>query len=194
LCSTESLTDPQIEAAFINAATKRGVKVQLLAPQCDENPKPALNIAAMQDINQKVQAVCPGMVIAKVMPGLGAGGAGTAATPYIHAKMCLANYPPAPGGPAADAAFVGSVNLSTDSTASARELGVVFRNKGAEAQIQKAFAGVWKQAIAPVASSACPAPPPPPEPAAKPSFPACSTTSTENAPSPADFSGIGDSP
>jgi cardiolipin synthase len=145
LCSTESVTDARVEQAFLDAA-KRGVSVKFLAPQCDENVNPLLNLDPMKRLNSEA-----GSNIAFVMPGTG-----TANVPYIHSKMCLANYDPRTGK--GGVAYVGSVNLSTNSMQRARELGIVFQNDAANKQLYKYFTQDLRKALNPAAPNFCPPP------------------------------------
>ena len=137
-CTTESLTDPKIMQAF-ECAKSRGVDVQVITPQFDEAPPPCMNWDHETAMN-----TAAGSEISRLMPGRGTANSGsTPGIPYIHQKMCLSDYNTDTGG----TAYVGSVNLSNNSTQHARELGIIFQNKAAGAQMNQIFSQDWGQSI-----------------------------------------------
>ncbi len=129
LVTVENLGDPQIEDALV-AAARRGAKVRAIVPLCDKNPNQLYNLPAAQHL------AAAGIDI-RMMPA-----PETAEQPYMHSKMILAD-----GG----AAYVGSVNFSVNSTTKARELGVIFTNAAAAAQIRSLFEADWTHAVPPPA-------------------------------------------
>jgi|GEM_PF-2666703 len=144
-CSTESLTDTDVRDALV-AASQCNVDVRFLAPQCDENPCPLLNLPAIFKMNTDAKKV-----IARVMPGTG-----SPQTPYIHSKMCVVNFDAKTG--TGGTVFVGSENSSANSLEHAREEGIVVRNDLASKTIVKFFNSDWKQAVLPTDPNNCPQP------------------------------------
>ncbi len=129
--STENLGDKAIDRALANAAN-RGVKVRILAPLCDLNPNPLLNVPVVRELDDE-------HVDARLMPA-----PATRELPYIHAKMMIVD---------GARAYVGSINFSENSTRHARELGILFDDKNAIAQIGGAFESDWSKAILPPADT-----------------------------------------
>jgi len=128
--TVENLGDPAIRDALL-AAVRRHVDVKLVVPMCDKNANPLYNF----DPAEKLAA---GGVAVRMMPL-----PETAATPYMHSKMILAD---------GATAYVGSINFSTNSMTKARELGVIFANPKAAAAIRAAFDADWQHAVPPPTS------------------------------------------
>jgi phosphatidylserine/phosphatidylglycerophosphate/cardiolipin synthase-like enzyme len=134
--TTENLGDDAIMSALQRAAG-RGVAVRVIAPLCDENVNPLYDLPFLTKLAHEG-------VSARAMPSP------TSATqPYMHAKMMIAD---------GVHAYVGSINLSTNSTQRARELGIFFSDKAAIEAISKDFEQDWKVAVEPPSSApSCPA-------------------------------------
>jgi phosphatidylserine/phosphatidylglycerophosphate/cardiolipin synthase-like enzyme len=131
ITSTENLGDKAIENALAKAAA-RGVKTRVLAPLCDLNPNPLLNVPVVRELDAE-------KIDARLMPG-----PSSPELPYIHAKMMIVD----------DArAYVGSINFSENSTRHARELGILFDDKRAIAQISADFEADFAKAILPPADT-----------------------------------------
>ncbi len=125
--TTENLSDHAMEGAFARA-TKRGVKVRLLAPACDLGGDAYRNDKPILELEKK-------NVDARVMPS-----PSTRDQPYMHAKMIIVD----------DArAFVGSINFSENSMKHARELGIVFEDRPAITAFTAAFEADWRFAAPP---------------------------------------------
>ncbi len=133
LVTVENLGDPEIERA-LDGALRRHVGVRLIVPLCDKNPNPLYNLPAAR------QLAAAGADV-RVMPA-----PETPEQPYMHSKMILAD---------GQTAYVGSVNFSTNSTTKARELGIIFANAAATAQIRTLFDTDFAHAIAPPADATC---------------------------------------
>ncbi len=129
--STENLGDKAIDAALEKAAA-RGVKTRVLTPLCDLNPNPLLNVPFVREMDAE-------KIDARVMPG-----PSTPDVPYIHAKMMIVD---------GTHAYVGSINFSENSTRHARELGILFDDPNAIAQISAAFESDFSKAIVPPADT-----------------------------------------
>jgi len=127
LVTVENLGDPQIDRALTDALA-RHVAVRVIVPMCDKNPNPLYNLPAAR------QLAAAG-ADARVMPA-----PETAETPYMHSKMILVD---------GTTAYVGSVNFSANSTTKARELGIIFANPAAAAQIRTIFDADWAHAVPP---------------------------------------------
>ncbi len=136
LVTVENLGDPAIEAALA-AAVARHVAVRVIVPLCDKNPNPLYNLPSAQRLAAAGASV-------HMMPA-----PETAEQPYMHSKMILAD---------GVTAYVGSVNFSVNSISHARELGIVFAQPAAAAQIQAIFATDWTHSAPPPAdgAGACP--------------------------------------
>lgn len=128
--TVENLGDPAIEDALA-AAARRGAAVRAIVPSCDKNPNPLYNLPAARRL------AATGVAI-RLMPA-----PETPETPYMHAKMILAD---------GAIAYVGSVNFTVNSTTRARELGVIFANPAAAAQIRAIFESDWRRAAPPPAA------------------------------------------
>jgi cardiolipin synthase len=131
VASSENLGDTAIDRALANAAN-RGVKVRILAPLCDLNPNPLLNVPVAREMETE-------HIDARLMPA-----PSSPDLPYIHAKMMLVD---------GARAYVGSINFSENSTRHARELGILFDDRPAVMQIATAFELDWSKAIAPPADT-----------------------------------------
>jgi cardiolipin synthase A/B len=144
--TTENLGDPVIEAALIRAA-QRNVHVRLIAPMCDKNSNTSLDDQAALKIIAKLKGdSAAGNFVIRVMPA-----PESASHPYMHSKMILADQKVCGG-----VAFVGSVNFSTHSTTTARELGVIFRNDLATQKINEIFEADFNQALPVPGNGKCP--------------------------------------
>jgi phosphatidylserine/phosphatidylglycerophosphate/cardiolipin synthase-like enzyme len=133
LVTVENLGDPEIERA-LTGALHRHVGVRMIVPLCDKNPNPLYNLPAARQLADAGADV-------RVMPA-----PETPEQPYMHSKMILAD---------GQTAYVGSVNFSTNSTTKARELGIIFANAAASAQIRALFDADFAHAIAPPADAKC---------------------------------------
>lgn len=125
--TTENLGDHAMEDAFARAA-KRGVKVRLLAPECDLGGDPYHNAKPILALEKK-------NVDARVMPA-----PSTRDQPYAHAKMILVD---------GARGFIGSINFSENSMRRARELGIVFEDHAALTAFHSAFEADWRFATPP---------------------------------------------
>jgi cardiolipin synthase A/B len=136
IATTENLGDPSIANALL-ADAKRGVRVRLIVPLCDKNPDPLYNLAP-------ARRLADGGVLVRMMPA-----PEDAAHPYMHSKMIQVD---------AGATYVGSENLSINSLAKARELGLIFANLAAAQAIGSAFEVDWAAAaVPPQGQPDCPA-------------------------------------
>ena len=141
-CTAENWGDPAIQKALLAAAANQ-VHVQLIAPQCDQNPDPTY------DFDQP-----------KTLPMLiGHDGIEVSAMPappshekpyqpYMHSKMCRINN---------SVTYIGSVNFSVQSTQHNRELGLIFKDTATsgtqlDAAFTKDFAAANPVTTLPVAS------------------------------------------
>jgi len=131
VATSENIGDPDIQAAMISAA-KRGVKVRIITPLCDQNTNALYDIPFLAEL-------AAGGVETRAMPA-----PPSSVNPYMHAKMMIAD---------GDSAFVGSVNFSTASTTDARELGIFFKDATAISMISEAFETDWTRAVVPPADS-----------------------------------------
>jgi len=131
LVTVENLGDPHIDRALADAVA-RHVAVRVIVPMCDKNPNPLYNLPAAREL-------AAAGADARVMPA-----PETPDTPYMHSKMILAD---------GATAYVGSVNFSANSTTKARELGVIFANAHAAAQIRAIFDVDWAHAVPPPADA-----------------------------------------
>jgi cardiolipin synthase A/B len=129
LVTVENLGDPKIEAALA-AAVRHGVTVRVLLPLCDKNEDPLYNLPGATELVRAGADV-------RMMPP-----PESATQPYMHSKMILAD---------GATAYVGSVNFSVNSTTRARELGIVFAQPAAAAQIRAIFEIDWTHGVAPPA-------------------------------------------
>ena len=118
-------------ADALAAAAARGVAVRLVVPLCDKNSDPA------HDYPPAVALAARGVTV-RMMPA-----PESPEHPYMHSKMIQID-----GGAAT---YVGSVNFSENSIARARELGVIFSNRAAAAQIASTFDADWAVSVAPPA-------------------------------------------
>jgi cardiolipin synthase A/B len=121
----ENFTNNSISQALISAAARK-VKIRVLTPLCSLNPNPLLNIPTLRKLSiDNIQV--------KVMPN-----PSTAAAPYIHAKSMTVDQ---------TKSYVGSVNFSNNSLNSAREVGIIFKNKAVSGSIKTEYDKDWLQAI-----------------------------------------------
>ncbi|HEY1558588.1 MAG TPA: phosphatidylserine/phosphatidylglycerophosphate/cardiolipin synthase family protein [Kofleriaceae bacterium] len=132
LVTVENLGDPEIDRALAEAL-HRHVALRVIVPMCDKNPNPLYNLPA-------ARALAGEGADARVMPA-----PETPDTPYMHSKMILVD---------GATAYVGSVNFSANSTTKARELGIIFANAPAAAQIRTIFDADWAHAVPPPADDA----------------------------------------
>jgi phosphatidylserine/phosphatidylglycerophosphate/cardiolipin synthase-like enzyme len=134
--TSESLGDVAIANA-LEAAAARNVTVRLIAPECDQNVNPDLNLPYLAQLSANG-------VQAHAMPA-----PSSATQPYMHAKLMIAD---------GTSAYIGSVNDSTDSTQHARELGIFFNDASAIQAFSQTFEQDWALAIAPpdAAVAMCP--------------------------------------
>jgi phosphatidylserine/phosphatidylglycerophosphate/cardiolipin synthase-like enzyme len=123
--STENLGDAPVQQALI-AAAARGVHVRVLAPLCDQNPDVFFNLPFLTKL-------AGSGIDARAMPS-----PSSPDTPYIHAKMMIAD---------GERAFVGSINLSRASMTEARELGVLFADPAAVGMMSADFDHDWAKAV-----------------------------------------------
>jgi phosphatidylserine/phosphatidylglycerophosphate/cardiolipin synthase-like enzyme len=122
--TVENLGDVEIEKAFSNAA-KNGVRVRIIVPQCVLGANGNKNYDLFQYLTDGVQY--------KAMPH-----PSSASQPYMHGKMIMLGN---------GRAYIGSVNFSTHSTHSNRELGIIFTNQTVTHQIDQIFSQQdWPQA------------------------------------------------
>jgi phosphatidylserine/phosphatidylglycerophosphate/cardiolipin synthase-like enzyme len=127
IATTENLGDPSIANALL-ADVKRGVRVRLLVPLCDKNPDPLYNLAP-------ARRLADGGVLVRMMPA-----PEDDKHPYMHSKLIQVD---------AVTMYVGSENLSINSLAKARELGLIFANTAAAQAIGNAFEADWAAAAPP---------------------------------------------
>jgi cardiolipin synthase len=127
IATTENLGDPSVANALLDDV-RRGVRVRLLVPMCDKNPDPLYNLAP-------ARRLADGGVFVRMMPA-----PEDTTHPYIHAKLIQVD---------AATTYVGSENLSINSLAKARELGVIFANSAAAQAIGSAFEADWAAAAPP---------------------------------------------
>jgi phosphatidylserine/phosphatidylglycerophosphate/cardiolipin synthase-like enzyme len=127
LVTVENLGDPRIDRAIIDAL-HRHVVVRVIVPLCDKNPNPLYNLRSAREL------LAAGAEV-RMMPA-----PETSEQPYMHSKMILADRA---------TAYVGSVNFSVNSTTKARELGIIFANPAAAAQIRALFDADFAHAVPP---------------------------------------------
>jgi cardiolipin synthase len=112
-CMAENWGDTAIQQALLTAADN-GVKVQIIAPQCDQNPDPTYDFDKPSTLAMLIGH--PNIEV-KAMP------APPSSTnpyqPYMHSKMCRINN---------SITFIGSENFSVQSTQHNRELGIIFKD------------------------------------------------------------------
>ena len=126
--------------AALEAAAARGVKVRTLSPQCDLGTS-NFNFEATTELDGAG-------VQARLMPPASATTFESAAVPYIHGKMIIADQA---------RAFIGSENLSANSLLDAREVGIVFTDSNAIAAFEADFDQDWAVATLPPADGGtCP--------------------------------------
>jgi phosphatidylserine/phosphatidylglycerophosphate/cardiolipin synthase-like enzyme len=131
LVTVENLGDPQIDGALAEAL-RRHIRVRVVVPMCDKNPNPLYNLPAARALASEGADV-------RMMPA-----PETPEQPYMHSKMILAD---------SETAYVGSVNFSVNSTTKARELGIIFANPAAAAQIHALFDLDFARAVPPPATT-----------------------------------------
>jgi phosphatidylserine/phosphatidylglycerophosphate/cardiolipin synthase-like enzyme len=126
--------------AALEAAAARGVTVRVLTPECD---------LGTSNFNFPATATLDGLgVQARLMPYASPTVFESAAVPYIHGKMIIADQA---------RAFVGSENLSVNSLQDAREVGIVFTDPNAIAAFEADFDQDWALGVAPEGdAAACP--------------------------------------
>jgi cardiolipin synthase len=121
----ENFTNNSISQAIASAAV-RNVKVRIMTPLCSLNPNPLLNVPTLKKLSiANIQI--------KVMPN-----PPSAIAPYIHAKSITVDQVKS---------YVGSVNFSNNSLNSAREVGIIFKNKTVSGNIKTVFDQDWNQSI-----------------------------------------------
>jgi phosphatidylserine/phosphatidylglycerophosphate/cardiolipin synthase-like enzyme len=123
--TVENLGDQAILDAFSSAAAA-GIPVRLIVPQCDQNANPYVNYPYLK-------VLAKAGVQTRVMPY-----PATAAQPYMHAKMIVAD---------GKLGYVGSINFSTNSTQNARELGIAVVDTGVIGTIESGFATDWASSL-----------------------------------------------
>ncbi len=127
VASTENLGAKAIDAAFVRAA-KRGVKVRIVTPLCDQNADPLRNVKPVLELDRK-------SVDARVIAP-----PATHDEPYPHAKMMIVD---------GKRAFLGSINFSENSLKHAREVGIVVDDHAAISAFSSAFESDWRFATPP---------------------------------------------
>ena len=130
VATVENITDTPVSNA-LEAAAKRGVKVQLITPQCAAGNNlldyPTLIELAKSNVQTRI------MPYDITKP----------TNPYMHSKMILVDN---------SVAYVGSINFTDNSLTKAREAGIIFVNSKATQTIVSNFQTDWSYAI-PVPSS-----------------------------------------
>ena len=126
MATVENITDTPVSDALATAA-KRGVKVQLITPQCAAGNNlldyPTLIELAKSNVETRI------MPYDKTKP----------TNPYMHSKMILVDN---------TVAYVGSINFTDNSITKAREAGIIFVNSKATQTISSIFQTDWSYAIA----------------------------------------------
>ncbi len=121
----ENFTNNSISQALLTAAA-RNVKIRVMTPLCSLNPNPLLNVPTLK----KLLAANIQVKVVKNPP--------TAISPYIHAKSITVDNVKS---------YVGSVNFSNNSLNSAREVGIIFKNKAVSGSIKTEYDKDWSQAV-----------------------------------------------
>jgi phosphatidylserine/phosphatidylglycerophosphate/cardiolipin synthase-like enzyme len=129
IATVENLGDADISNVFA-AAARRAVVVRLIVPACDKDPHPERNYRYASDLAKAGVQV-------RVMPA-----PSSPRVPYMHSKMLVAD---------GERGYVGSVNFSRNSTQYAREVGLLFTEPDALAQIAQIFEHDWQVAQPPAA-------------------------------------------
>ncbi len=122
--TTEWLDDPYLESQLI-AAARRGVRVRLilpLTPRNDSSNDAGIALLASQGVQVRVS-------IGQYPP--------STALPYMHAKTMIVD---------GRLAYLGSVDLQTDSTSRDRGLGILLRQRGFVARLGAQFRSDWSMA------------------------------------------------
>ena len=125
IATVENITDTPISNALA-AAARRGVKVQLMTPQCVVGDKRLLDYPTLQKLKSPSFSI-------RIMQNKR-----TPTNPYLHSKMILVDD---------RVAYVGSINFTDNSIAKARETGIIFVNSQATQTIGAAFSADWSNAI-----------------------------------------------
>jgi phosphatidylserine/phosphatidylglycerophosphate/cardiolipin synthase-like enzyme len=138
--TVENLGDADIEGALEEAAQSRHVRVRVIVPMCDINPKsPLVNYPSLAKL-------AAAGVATRVMPF-----PASSDRPYMHAKTIVVD---------GKRAYVGSVNFSSHSIEQARELGLLFDDASVIATMHSTFEADWSVSVAPPTNpgpSLCPA-------------------------------------
>jgi len=121
----ENFTNNSITQALLSAAGRK-VKIRVMTPLCSLNPNPLLNVPTLKKISVSNIEV-------KVMKN-----PPTALAPYIHSKSIIVD---------GVKSYVGSVNFSNNSLNSAREVGIIFKNKAVSGSIKTEYDKDWVQAV-----------------------------------------------
>jgi phosphatidylserine/phosphatidylglycerophosphate/cardiolipin synthase-like enzyme len=114
----------------LNTAAANGVQVRLIIPQCTGNN--TNNYAALKKLKGVEYHVEPD--------------AKSLEQPYLHAKMMVADE---------KTNYIGSINLSYNSTQKARELGVLFTDENIGAKLSNEFKSDWDRSVVPGDSPNC---------------------------------------
>ena len=126
MATVENITDTPVSDA-LEAAAKRGVKVQLITPKCVAGNIPMLNYKTLIKLaDSKVETRI--MTFDSTKP----------TNPYMHSKMILVDH---------TVAYVGSINFTDNSLKEAREAGIIFKNTKATQTIGVNFETDWSYAI-----------------------------------------------
>jgi len=144
--TVENLVDTDIIAAFEEVASK-GVQVEIIVPQCDENPNRALNYPPLVAMLNKDVGPSGKKILGKMMPGVG-----TPQFPYMHGKMIVLSD---------GTAYIGSENFSFSSLMKSRETGIIFKNSEIAKKLIDTFNADWKIAASPAPCPGAQQPTPP---------------------------------
>ncbi len=121
----ENLGAAEVQTALI-AAVKRGVLVRVVVPMCSKGGSAKLNYPHLKEL-------AAGGVQTKVMPE-----PESVTHPYMHSKMMIAD---------GVTSYIGSVNFSRNSTAYARELGILFSEAAPIKEMLNIFEKDWGSAV-----------------------------------------------
>lgn len=136
--TSESMDDPDILKVLQNAGN--AFSVQVIGPECLENPNRLLNYPFLKGINSAHHGS------ARVMPD-----PATAQTPYMHGKMILADDE----DPDNQLLYVGSINLTKNSVGNDRELGVLITDGDVIKTVAATFDSDWQVAKELPANPSC---------------------------------------
>jgi phosphatidylserine/phosphatidylglycerophosphate/cardiolipin synthase-like enzyme len=136
--TVENLGSNNVIMALANAS-KRGVKIRLITPECDLNTNPLFNYPALYTLAKSG-------VENRLMPT-----PSTPQTPYMHAKTLVID---------SRVAFLGSENFSFNSLSQAREIGVVFSSPNLVLGLDNVFGQDWLKSrpLPPTPPTYCKAP------------------------------------